>query len=349
MKFAVLWTGRSGYFDACLRALNALGGQVLLVHWPPGDDAPFALPPLDIDQVVVRSRADDAATVRASIERFSPDALIMSAWHDRTHREVMRSFAGRAVRVVAMDNQWRASPKQLLGVATSRVYVRPLFDAALVPGDRQRAFARRLGFRQDRIWQPLYSADTAAFERIPAEAGFPGFFYVGRLAPEKGIAVLLDAHRLHVARHARPWPLHLYGTGPLAPASNPREFVHFHGFRQPEELIASFAAHACFVLPSRFEPWGVVVHEAATAARPIIATAKVGATPDLVRDGYNGYVVESSPEQLAGAMDRMASLELRARTEMGRRSRSLATHITPRLWAEALMDNVRHLATEVFG
>ena len=45
-----------------------------------------------------------------------------------------------------------------------------------------------------------------------------------------------------------------------------------------------------FVLPSRHEPWGVIVNEVMNAARPVIVSDDVGCAPDLIDDGVNGYI-----------------------------------------------------------
>ena len=45
-----------------------------------------------------------------------------------------------------------------------------------------------------------------------------------------------------------------------------------------------------FVLPSEAEPWGLVLNEVMNAAKPIIASDAVGAAPDLVIEGDNGFV-----------------------------------------------------------
>jgi glycosyltransferase involved in cell wall biosynthesis len=49
-----------------------------------------------------------------------------------------------------------------------------------------------------------------------------------------------------------------------------------------------------FVLPSHFEPWGVVLHEAAAAGRYIIATSACGAGDVLISPGVNGTVIPSA-------------------------------------------------------
>jgi glycosyltransferase involved in cell wall biosynthesis len=44
------------------------------------------------------------------------------------------------------------------------------------------------------------------------------------------------------------------------------------------------------VLPSEHEPWGLVVNEAMNAGKPVIVSDRVGAGPNLVEDGVNGFV-----------------------------------------------------------
>jgi glycosyltransferase involved in cell wall biosynthesis len=51
-----------------------------------------------------------------------------------------------------------------------------------------------------------------------------------------------------------------------------------------------FDLASVFVLPSRHEPWGLIVNEAMNAARPVIVSDDVGCAPDLVQDGVNGFI-----------------------------------------------------------
>ena len=66
--------------------------------------------------------------------------------------------------------------------------------------------------------------------------------------------------------------------------------VRFCGFRNQSELPRFFDLCSVFVLPSRHEPWGLIVNEVMNARRPVILTDDVGCQPDLVTNGVEGFV-----------------------------------------------------------
>ncbi len=66
--------------------------------------------------------------------------------------------------------------------------------------------------------------------------------------------------------------------------------IRFCGFRNQSELPRFFDLATVFVLPSRHEPWGLIVNEVMNAARPVIVSDDVGSARDLIEDGVNGRV-----------------------------------------------------------
>jgi glycosyltransferase involved in cell wall biosynthesis len=66
--------------------------------------------------------------------------------------------------------------------------------------------------------------------------------------------------------------------------------IRFCGFRNQSELPRFFDLASVFVLPSRSEPWGLIVNEVMNAGRAVIITDEVGCQPDLVTDGVEGCV-----------------------------------------------------------
>ena len=112
------------------------------------------------------------------------------------------------------------------------------------------------------------------------------------------------------------------------------------GFLQPSELPAVFERSGCLVTPSRFEPWGVVIHEAAAAGLAVICSAACGASTRLVLDGYNGAVVPAGDQlRMAEAMTWISS-GVPDRSLIGERSAALATQFTPARWASYLLERI---------
>ena len=66
--------------------------------------------------------------------------------------------------------------------------------------------------------------------------------------------------------------------------------IRFCGFRNQSELPRFFDLATVFVLPSRHEPWGLIVNEVMNAGRAVIVSDDVGCQPDLVTDGVEGCV-----------------------------------------------------------
>ena len=88
----------------------------------------------------------------------------------------------------------------------------------------------------------------------------------------------------------------------------------FYGVVGLEELRRFYSEADIFVLPSRYEPFGIVFAEAMSFGLPIVAT-RVGGIPELVEDGENGFLVTPGDvDSLADAVDKLASnAELRGR------------------------------------
>ena len=66
--------------------------------------------------------------------------------------------------------------------------------------------------------------------------------------------------------------------------------VHFAGFRNQSELPRFFDLSDVFVLPSRHEPWGLIVNEAMSAGTAVVVSDDVGSSYDLISNGVEGFV-----------------------------------------------------------
>jgi glycosyltransferase involved in cell wall biosynthesis len=84
----------------------------------------------------------------------------------------------------------------------------------------------------------------------------------------------------------------------------------------------------------------VVIHEAAAAGLPIIATYPCGATTMFVRDGVNGYIVSPKPQQLTWAMVRISAASQTVLERMSTTSFTLAELWNPAKLAEYFIDRI---------
>lgn len=334
MRITILWASLASYTVAFFRELALAQRCALqLIHQPPAPNTEYERFDLSFCELAMEDTRARRSLLEPMVRAFHPDCILMCSWPFRHFMRVARRMRrGRVFVVAAMDNQWLGTLKQYLGVATARWLLKPAIDALWVCGDRQAAFARRLGYED--LLYGYYAAEVERFAaRPPADLRPPAFLYVGRLVAVKNIAGLVGAYCRYRERAADPWRLIVAGGGPLAPLLAQAPEIELAGFVQPRELPTLALRARCFVMPSVREPWGVAIHEAAAAGLPIIATDACGAATAFVRDGVNGYVVSPGPGALAAAMLRMgqrSGTELRA---MSQASATLAGLWTPRRMA----------------
>lgn len=354
MRIAILWTGLSGYLNACMKELASRDGVELFVsHQAPVQQAPYD----DTQFAWMRNRLvwktkAEFAPLALRLRAFNPEIVAFCGWHVPAYRRVAKSLANRCMRVMFMDNCWNATPKQRLGTLVSPWYVLPFADMVWVPGERQAAFARRLGFEERRILWGSLSCDQPAIETVHASRLAEGravphsFLFLGRFVSAKGVDQLVEAYELYRGRSTDPWPLIFCGAGELSSHLEGRPGVQVEGFVQPKQLCDILARSGCLILPSTFEPWALVVHEAASAGLLILASANVGATPHLVQDNYNGYIFDCRDVQgLAALMSHVSGLSNTRLEAMSRASHLLSKQFSPARWADTLLESFHALST----
>ena len=155
---------------------------------------------------------------------------------------------------------------------------------------------------------------------LPADARV--VVLIGRLAPEKGHGILLDAARSLTSRHPKTRYLFV-GDGPMrdelmqqVQARGLELWVRLLGFRDD---IPSFLGIAdLLVLPSiAVEGMPAVILEAMAAGIPVIAS-DIGGVREVVVDGETGKVVQpGDPAALAQALDELLSLDNAALRKIG--------------------------------
>ncbi|HWG98239.1 MAG TPA: glycosyltransferase family 4 protein [Pilimelia sp.] len=169
----------------------------------------------------------------------------------------------------------------------------------------------------EQVWQAPPRAVAAARSRF-AGAG-PLIGYAGRLVYEKGVQHLV--HAVPKLREEHPGlRVVIAGDGPYrnelqeeARRLRLQRTVSFAGFMTEAELPALFAATDATVVPSMYEPFGMVALEAAAAGAPL-AVAATGGLAEIVQPGVTGVTFpHSDPDALAAAVGTLLGDEVFAR------------------------------------
>ncbi len=239
-------------------------------------------------------------------------------------------------------------------------------DAFVVPGKASFAYLQDLGASAESIFTAPNAVDNAYFAAAAEKAGAQESLYrqrlglptrvilsAGRLVPEKGIFDLLEAYaKLESGLRAK-LGLVFAGDG-----VSRRELVQrsrlispgvvcFPGFAQREDLAVLYSLADSLVLPTHSDPWGLVVNEAMVCGLPIIATRVAGCVPDLVEEGWNGWVVPPrDPESLAAAI-RSLMEQPETRRHMSANSRERIEHYSPENCARGLAESITSPRTKL--
>jgi glycosyltransferase involved in cell wall biosynthesis len=179
-----------------------------------------------------------------------------------------------------------------------------------VPGKASREYLQSLGSEQKIISIAPNAVDNAWFRNrgeevrrraadFRASLGLPPRFilFSGRLVPQKGVFDLLDAYAKLESDIRSQVGLVFAGDGfcrteleQQAKRISPG-VICFTGFAHRENLAGLYALAEALVLPTHSDPWGLVVNEAMACGLPIIVSNVAGCSADLVKDGWNGYIV----------------------------------------------------------
>lgn len=207
----------------------------------------------------------------------------------------------------------RASVKRALRRPVMRFFYRHVVDRCLPIGTRNREFYLAHNVKAAHLFDVPYVVDNAYFmeqaapfkaqvkqtrEALGLPVDKPLLLFASKLMPRKRPQDLLQAY--HKLRAEGMDAALLYvGSGELEAALKQYVTAHhvpdvyFFGFRNQSELPKVYAVSDVFVLPSENEPWGLVINEVMCAGLPVVASAEIGAVPDLVIDGETGFTFPS--------------------------------------------------------
>ena len=318
--------------------LADLAGSDSLYKW----DNPVAGHPnyhplslLPIDQPDAKNRVE---AFQRLVEKEQITCVGLAGYGRKEYNQMLIWCRTKGIRVVLFAESWYGNNflfNKLKGLYLSRVC-----QGLLVSGERARThFRQKLGMKI-----PLeigYSVvDNAHFEKGRAQnEARHVLLSVARFAPEKNLAALISA--FVQSDLAQTWTLKLVGGGPLKESLHQKAAGHpsvvFADWLSYSELPDLYASASFFILPSSFEPWGLVVNEAMAAGLPIALSEECGCRPDLLGPD-NGFSFPAADEkELISVLNRISSLHSTELEKMGRASQTRIQAFSTKTWTHSFL------------
>lgn len=338
MKILVLYTRLTTYWMSCMRYdHNQHGNTYLVVRKNPSKEAPFQLK----SENGIRILDGDELTQESLFEvynNYAPDLIYVAGWTDQRYLEVAKNFKASGGKViVGMDNHWKGTLKQRIAGWAALWKIHRYFTHIWIPGLPQEKFAKKLGFKAEKILKGLYCADINEFSTISQTEYKKQLTFVGRLVEHKGLLNLFQILEELLAKEQLDIEVKIIGNGPLRAEipDNPR--INHIPFIEPDKLPFALENAGYFILPSLYEAWGVVVQEAALAGLPIITTRQTGAATAFVNEGKNGFVFDAdNPEELKQIILGLNDIDEEKYFIMSAASKASAHRIDHQSWANQI-------------
>ncbi|HEU5402767.1 MAG TPA: glycosyltransferase family 4 protein [Terriglobales bacterium] len=294
---------------------------------PWGADADFEDVPVVLDRSLpIARRIKNASALLGRILRGDYAAAHLAGW---AHWLVRLSILACRLRgvpfAVESDTPLRAAHRGWRERVKSTLY--PVWmkwiTYAIPGGTRQAEYFRYYGVPAEKILISHMTVDTVKLRatQTPSRCEFRKMrgisddqvmmLFVGRLVEQKAIDNLLAAFEIASVREPR-LCLAIVGDGPErdlveGTASRFPGRIWFRGRESQQGVVSWMRSSDVFVLPSRREPWGLVVNEAMVCGLPVIVSEACGCVDDLVQPDRNGYIVPvDDVEKLAQAMTTLA-------------------------------------------
>ena len=233
----------------------------------------------------------------------------------------------------------------------------------IVPGKRSFEYCSQLGVPEDRKFIAPNATDREFFrsradqfipmrQEIKTGMGVEGIviLFVGRLVEDhKNVSVLIKAFS-RLIRSGHKVSLFIVGDGPdrsyyeslVSEGGTPG--VHFLGELNHDQLCRVYAASDIQVLQSKWEPWGFVLNEGMEFGLPLVVSDAVGAGPDLVHIGENGFVFRvGDTGALANYLELLLNDEA-LRQRMGQASREIIEHFSPENWSAGFLQAIKEVS-----
>ena len=210
------------------------------------------------------------------------------------------------------ENTLESKKRNFINIFLNKFFyflINPLIDQYLAIGKKNYKYYVFNNINKKKIRFVPYVVDNNFFSSdnfIKKTYKDINFLFVGKFHKNKGIRLLLEAFKEIGSKNKKilnKIKLTLVGNGILFNEikkyilNEKLKFIKLTNFQSQKKLKYIYQKSDILILPSLYEPWGLVINEALNAGNAIICSDKVGAAGDLVINNKNGFVFKSNDKK----------------------------------------------------
>jgi glycosyltransferase involved in cell wall biosynthesis len=260
---------------------------------------------------VIREGRFDAMYVSGYFYASAWIAILAAKWHGVP---ILFTTDGHNLRTWTTQSGWKQRLKKFLA---GRIFA--LGEIVLAGSSGTVEYVKSLGVPKERIILSRNVVDNAWWTKRAAEVDRDAVrrtwqvptsasvaLFCAKLQPWKAPMDVLEAFALANVPNSY---VVFAGDGPLRSALEQRardlgisERMRILGFVNQSQLPSVYSSADLLILPSLYEPFGLVVNEAMLCGCPVAVSDRVGAKYDLVREGETGYVFPSGDKEAMAAI-----------------------------------------------
>ena len=247
----------------------------------------------------------------SELKKYGPDIILVFGWSFHSHLACIRHFKGK-VPILFRGDSTLLDEKPGYKKMVRRIFLTWVYrhiDYALYVGQHNKAYFLAHGLKNKQLVFAPHAVDNQRFSENAAKYEIEASQWREKLGIKSTDLVLLFAGKLEdkkdpwfLLRMAKNLPdptlkFLIVGNGHLerdlksAASNDPR--IIFLDFQNQSAMPVIYRLADIFVLPSvRNETWGLAINEAMVCGRPVIASNKVGCSPDLIIQGRTGWSFE---------------------------------------------------------
>lgn len=166
------------------------------------------------------------------------------------------------------------------------------------------------GAAPERLFQSHLCVDNASFVSLEFEQRTYDLMFSGQFIDRKMPFFFCEVVRM-LAEKRKKLSVLILGSGPEEGKMRsyfselPGLKVHFAGYARQDELPRYYGAAKVLLFPTKSDPWGVVANEACASGVPVVTCENAGVAGELVKDGYDGFVLPLDERQWVSVINRI--------------------------------------------